>query len=87
MVLTVEGIVPLQPGDPQGRRRLELAMVSREIKPDVARGGERARPYPWTIKRWDESGGVFVAMPGGGSSDRSCLVAELRHRCLARASN
>ena len=75
MVLTVEGIVPLSQAIQKAGGTLEQAMLTRNIKPLWRDEVTEKRRYPWTIKKWDEAGAVFVAMPGGKVNDRSCLVA------------
>jgi hypothetical protein len=75
MIMTVDGIIPLSQAVSKDVGQLELAMLTRTIRPlwrtEVATRGTA----PWTIKKWDEYNAVFVAVPGGIPGDRHCLLA------------
>jgi hypothetical protein len=72
---TVDGIVPLSQAISKAPGELELATLTRTIKP-LWRGYVATRSaWPWTFCKWDEYGALFVAVPGGAPGDKLCLVA------------
>ena len=75
IVATVEGIVPMSQAIAKSRGQLELAALTRPIKPLWRAEVKAKRDKPWSIERWDEYGGMFVAIPGGEPGERACLVA------------
>jgi hypothetical protein len=87
LIMTVEGIVPLAAAIQKTGGQLELAMVTRNIKPMWRNEVIDRREFPWTITRWDEYGGIFVAMPGGEPGQRRCLVANSATGAWARFTN
>ena len=50
-------------------------MLTRTIKPMWRDSVTEKRANPWTAKKWDEYGGIFIALPGGKPGERFCLVA------------
>jgi len=85
LILTVEGIVPLSQTLQKTAGELELAMVSRSIKRMWREEVTDKRAFPWTIKRWDEFGGIFVTFPGGTPGNRYCLCMNSATGAFARA--
>src|SRR4249919_1793037 len=75
LLLTVDGIIPLSQAITKEVGQLELAMLTRTIKPMWRDSVTEKRANPWTAKKWDEYGGIFVALPGGKPGERFCLVA------------
>jgi len=74
-IMTVDGVVPLSQAISEESGKLEQAMVSRNIKPLWREEVAAKRAFPWTIKKWDEYGAVFIATPGGISPDmKHCLL-------------
>jgi hypothetical protein len=73
LILTVDGIVPLAQAITKGAGQLELAMVTRTIKPMWRDEVLAKRASPWTIKKWDEYGGIFITWPGGLAGNRYAL--------------
>jgi len=77
IILTVDGMVPISLAIQKDAGQMELATLTRMIKPlwreNVETGAKRANP--WTIKKWDEYGAFFVAIPGGKPGQRYCLAA------------
>jgi hypothetical protein len=74
MIMTVDGIVPLSIAITKDSGNLDLAMITKPIRrlwrDEVALKGA----WPWTMKKWDEFGGIFVATPGGTTPEtRHCL--------------
>ena len=77
IILTVDGMVPISLAIQKDAGQMELATLTRMIKPLWRENVENStkRANPWTIKKWDEYGGNFVAMPGGKPGQRYCLGA------------
>ena len=74
LILTTEGIAPLSQAITREAGQLDLVMLTRTIKP-LWRSTALARAMPWTIKRWDELGGMFVAAPGGTPGNTFAFMA------------
>ncbi|RPH75987.1 hypothetical protein EHM76_00095 [bacterium] len=85
MILTVDGIVPLSQVLTKSAGQLELAMVTRSIKPMWREEVTLKRTLPWTIKKWDEQGIFLVTWPGGSPGNRYCAVANNATGAWARA--
>src|SRR6187399_1583661 len=85
LVLTVEGIVPLSQSITKSAGEMELAMLSRAIKRMWREEVASKRVFPWTIRRWDEYGGIFVTFPGGSEGNRYCLCMNAVTGAFARA--
>src|SRR6187399_85387 len=85
VILTVEGMVPISQVITKSAGEMELAMISRAIKPMWRDEVQAKRARPWTIKRWDEYGGIFVTFPGGTPGNRYCLVMNSATGAFARA--
>lgn len=75
LILTVDGIVPLSQAITKDAGQLELALLTRAIKPIWRAEVADKRDQFWTIRKWDEYGSIFVATPGGKPGARGCLVA------------
>jgi hypothetical protein len=76
MILTTEGIVPLSQAISKDSGALDLALLTRNIKPLWRDEVVAKRAWPWSIEKWDEYGGIFVAAPGGTHPGNTrCLVA------------
>jgi hypothetical protein len=75
IVMTVDGAIPLSQAITKEAGQLELAMLTRTIKPLWRDLVTTRRSYPWSVKMWAEYGAIFVAAPGGPPGDRFCLVA------------
>jgi len=76
LIATVDGIVPVSQAIQKDSGALTLALLTRNIKPLWRGEVDDKREWPWTMKRWDEYGGIFVATPGGTTpSTKHCLVA------------
>jgi len=74
-ILTVDGVVPLSEVISKEGGKLEQALVSRTIKPLWRDEVAAKRAFPWTIKKWDEYGAVFIATPGGATpAEQTCLL-------------
>ena len=62
-----------QPGDHQGQRRAGAGAAHPEHQAAWREEVAVKRDQPWTIKKWDEYGGIFVAAPGGTTPDNQAL--------------
>jgi hypothetical protein len=76
IILTVDGAVPISQAIQKDSGALDLALLTKNIKPLWRDEVFDKRDKPWTIKKWDEYGGIFIAAPGGERADnKRCLVA------------
>jgi len=75
IILTVDGMVPLSLAITKDAGQLELAMLTRAIKPLWRDNVDEKRAFAWSAKKWDEFGGIFIAIPGGQVGQRYCLAA------------
>jgi hypothetical protein len=75
LMLTVDGIVPLSQAITKDSGQLELAMITRNIKPLWRENVTAKRNWAWTAKKWDEYGALFVTTPGGAPGSRYLLAA------------
>jgi len=85
LILTVEGIVPISQSITKSAGELELAMISRAIKRMWREEALAKIALPWTIRRWDEYGGIFITFPGGTPGNRYCLAMNAVTGAFARA--
>ena len=74
LIATVDGIVPLSQAITKDAGQLELAMFTRPIKRMWREEVNAKRDVPWSMEKWDELGGVFIAWPGGDPGNRHCLA-------------
>lgn len=74
LILTVDGIIPISQAISKEAGQLELAMLTRTIKPLWRAEVNAKRSWAWTAKKWDEYGGVFVTTPGGRPGEQRCLI-------------
>jgi hypothetical protein len=72
--MTTDGIVPVSSAITKSPGQLELAMITRQIKPMWRDEVAAKRSWSWTIKAWDEYGGIFVTWPGGLPGNRYCAA-------------
>jgi len=77
LIATVDGILPLSGAITKDRSELELAAITRQIKPMWRMEVLEKREWPWTMCKWDEYGGLFVTWPGGIPGKRWCAAANL----------
>ena len=87
MIMTIEGIVPLSAATQKTGGQLETAMITRNIKSLWRDEVIDKREHPWTARRWDEYGGIFVTTPGGKPGQRRCLVANNATGAWCRFTN
>jgi hypothetical protein len=84
LIMTVDGIVPTSGAITKDRTELELAAITRTIKPMWRDEVNAKRASPWTIKKWDEYGGIFVTWPGGNVGNQYCAVVNSATGAWAR---
>jgi len=84
MIATVDGILPTSAAITKGRVELELASITRNIKPMWREEVLLKREWPWTMCKWDEYGGMFVSWPGGAPGKRLCAVVNQATGAWAR---
>jgi hypothetical protein len=65
LIATVDGIIPISASITKDTSQLELAAITRAIKPMWRQEVNAKRALPWTMAKWDEYGGLFVTWPGG----------------------
>jgi hypothetical protein len=74
MVATVDGIIPVSQAIVKDVTVLDLAAVTLPIRSLWRDEALAKRAWPWTMKKWDEYGGIFVTVPGGAPGDQYCLA-------------
>ena len=85
VILTTEGMVPFSQAVQKSAGELELSLISRSIKRMWREEVLDKRDFPWSIKKWEEFGGIFVTFPGGGPGNRYCLAMNSATGAFARA--
>jgi hypothetical protein len=84
LIATVDGIVPTSGAITKTRVELELAAITRNIKIMWRAEVLEKREWPWTMEKWDEYGGIFIAVPGSASGKERCLVVNAATGAWAR---
>ena len=74
LIMTVSGIVPVSAAITKSAEELELAAISRQIRPMWRDEVTAKRQWAWTMENWTEYGGVFVTWPGGTPGNQYCAV-------------
>jgi hypothetical protein len=84
LIATVDGIIPTSAAITKSKEELELAAITRNIKPmwDVEVANKRA--WPWTMNYWHDYGAIFVTTPGGASGEERCLLVNAATGAWAR---
>jgi hypothetical protein len=85
LIMTVDGIVPVSQAITKSAGELELALITRVIKRMWRDEVNAKRQYAWTMKKWDEYGGIFITTPGGTPGNRYCLGMNDTTGAFARA--
>jgi hypothetical protein len=75
LIATVDGIVPISAAITKDSAQLELAAITVTIKKLWRDEVAAKNGFPWTLKKWDDYGGIFVTTPGGTVGNRYCYVA------------
>jgi hypothetical protein len=84
LVACVDGILPTSGAITKDRAELELAAITRTIKPMWRDEVLAKRALPWTMCKWDEYGGIFVTLPGGLPGQQRCAVVNAATGAWAR---
>lgn len=84
LVATVDGILPTSSAVTKDRAELELAAITRNIKPMWREEAIDKREHAWTMCKWDEYGGIFVTLPGDPAGKHKCLVVNAATGAWAR---
>jgi hypothetical protein len=84
LIATVDGIIPISGAITKTRTELELAAVTRAIKPMWREHVLDKREHPWTMCKWDEYGAIFTTFPGGKTGKQLCLTTNAATGAHAR---
>ena len=84
LIATVDGIIPISASITKDTSQLELAAITRPIKPLWRNEVALKRSLPWTMCKWDEYGAVFVTWPGGQPGNQYCGVVNIATGAWAR---
>jgi len=84
LIATVDGILPTSGAITKDRAELELAAITRNIKPMWREEVLDKRDHPWTMCKWDEYGGIFVSLPGDNPGKWKTLVVNAATGAWAR---
>jgi hypothetical protein len=84
LVACVDGILPTSGAITKSRAELELAAITRQIKPMWRTEVLAKRLWDWTMCKWDEYGGIFVTWPGGPPGKQLCAVVNAATGSWAR---
>jgi hypothetical protein len=84
LIATVDGIIPTSAAITKSREELELAAVTRTIKPMWREEVIAKRSWPWTMTNWGEYGAVFTTFPGGLPGAQYCLATNAATGAHAR---
>jgi hypothetical protein len=82
LIATVSGIVPISASITKSPEELELAMITRTIKPMWRDEVNTKRSWAWSMENWEIYGGVFVTWPG--STPGYCAVVNAATGAWAR---
>ena len=80
----MDGIIPISASITKDTAQLELASITRAIKPMWRNEVNLKRALPWTMCKWDEYGGMFVTWPGGNAGNQYCAVVNIATGAWAR---
>jgi hypothetical protein len=85
LIATVDGIIPISASIQKDVSQLDLASITRAIKPMWRNEVIAKRALPWTMCKWDEQGLLFVTWPGGNPGNRYCAVVNIATGAWCRA--
>ncbi|HEX3412882.1 MAG TPA: hypothetical protein VHT00_14275 [Stellaceae bacterium] len=72
LIATTQGIIPTSASITKSSEELELAAITRTIKPMWRDEVNAKTQWPWTLHNWESYGGIFVTWPG--STPGYCAV-------------
>jgi hypothetical protein len=84
LVITVDGIIPISAAITKTPEELELAAITRPIRPMWRDEVNAKRQWSWTMLNWTEYGGIFVTWPGGNPGNQYCAVVNAATGAWAR---
>ena len=84
LIATTEGIIPISASITKDIAQLDLAAITRPIKPLWRNEVNLKRGLPWTMCKWDEYGGLFVTWPGGQVGNQYCGIVNVATGAWAR---
>jgi hypothetical protein len=74
LVATIDGIIPVSQAISKDVTILDMAAITMPIRSMWRDEVAARRTLPWTMKKWDEYGGIFVTWPGGLSGQTRCAA-------------
>lgn len=86
LVACVDGILPTSGAITKSRAELELAAVTRSIKPMWRLEVLDKREWAWTMCKWDERGIILVTWPGAPPGQQRVAVVNAATGAWARAT-
>jgi hypothetical protein len=87
LIATVDGIIPISASITKDTAQLELAAITRPIKPMWRDEVNAKRALPWTMLKWDEFGGLFVTFPGGIAGSLTMAAVNVATGAWCRYTN
>jgi hypothetical protein len=87
LIATVDGIIPISASITKDTSQLELAAITRPIKPMWRDEVNAKRALPWTMCKWDEFGGLFVTFPGGIAGSLTMAAVNIATGAWCRYTN
>jgi hypothetical protein len=84
LIATVAGIIPVSQAITKDVTVLDLAAVTLPIRSMWRDEVLAKRDWAWTMKKWDEYGGIFVTLPGGVVGSQYCLAVNPGTNAWAR---
>jgi len=74
LIATLDGLVPVSATITKEAEQLDLVKVTYQIRSMWRAEAIDKREWAWSMKRWDEYGGLFVTWPGGKPGQERCAV-------------
>ena len=84
LIATMSGIVPVSAAITKSSEELELAAITRQIRPMWRDEVNAKVSWSWTMENWPRYGGIFVTLPGGAVGNRYCAVVNASTGAWAR---
>jgi len=74
LIATLDGIMPISAAISKEAELLDFAAITINIRSMWRAEAIDKREWAWSMKRWDEYGGMFVTWPGGKPGNHRCAV-------------
>jgi hypothetical protein len=84
LLATVDGIVPISATITKSKEELDLAAITRQIRPMWRDEVAAKRSWSWSLINWEDYGGIFVTWPGGTPGNRYCATVNASTGAWAR---